>query len=589
MTFLCPALAQRNMVFTQFAAGEGLSCDQFYTNQGSSAVTATVSFFDGAGAPLTVTSNLGTAASYTFDLALGETKVIRFPATGLLKTGYVVISTPQHSSVPATQIFRYELAGSVLFEIGAPQQEAGRSFNFPAEVRLSSRTSTGIALAYPTFGNSAAAPLKAIVNLIRSDGVLQRVKVIDLEPGEYSSLYLHESGLFPGLDDFTGSVLITGLADFSAMGVRQDKNGVGSLAVSTGPVLGPFLLAGSPVNEVEPNSELLDAQVIMRDTLINGVMDKEGGVDYLRFAGKHGDMVSFVATFEGMQGTIRPAIFLQSEDETRIASSESTRLMDTDQAYLQAALPADGIYYALVYTEYGYGPYRLHARVPTNTGPPPLPPPPILKSLGPLKAMPGSAFRMVIMGRDLQQVAQTSFTPEPINSAGRGNGLPAADRPTEGGITAQIVVSEYRYLEAMVNIPAVIASGVYRVITTRAGRMSNGLDFEVLPAGGPAFSLDGVWTGKTSEGHAINFRVAGGKLTDIHFPADIYGCGTQTHDATGLQANVATTIEYGSVGGGLVATFFGTFDSDKTASGWLKMTKSGCTGVGIATWTATRP
>jgi hypothetical protein len=63
-------------------------------------------------------------------------------------------------------------------------------------------------------------------------------------------------------------------------------------------VLGPFLLASAPVNEVEPNSELFDAQVIMRDTLINGVMDKEGAVDYLRFAGKHGDMVSFVATFE---------------------------------------------------------------------------------------------------------------------------------------------------------------------------------------------------------------------------------------------------------------------------------------------------
>jgi len=593
VTFLCPALAQRNMVFTQFAAGEGLSCDQFFTNQGSLAVTVTVSFFDGAGAALTVTSNLGTAASYSFDLGLGETKVIRFPATGSLKTGYVVVSTPENSSVPATQIFRYELGGSVLFEVGAPQQEAGRSFNFPAEVKLSSGTSTGMALAYPTFGNSATAPLKAIVNLIRTDGVLEKVKVIDLEPGEYLSLYLHEPGLFPGLDNFTGSVLITGIADFSAMGLRQDKNGVGSLAVSTGPVLGPFLLASAPVNEVEPNDTRSQSQVLMGDTLVSGVISQEGGIDYFRFAGKRGDIVSFVGTSEGIQSSITAAMELHSEDRTMSAYCDWMGLMGTTEPYLQAVLPADGTYYVDVLDRRGgaSGLYRLHARVPTNTGPLPPPPAPLLKSLGPLKAMRGSTFRMVIMGTDLAGVSALTFAPPPLKSVG----LPGLDSPLADGITAEVVAGDDKSVEATVSIPAAMNFGFFEVTATAPGRTSNILEFEVLPGGGDAFNLDGDWAGKTSEGYFIKFKVAGGKLTEISFSAIVYsgplGCfGTKSYSAAGLQTPVATTIEHaGGVPGGLGAALFGTFDSPDTASGWLKMsTASGCAGVGIATWTATR-
>jgi hypothetical protein len=125
--------------------------------------------------------------------------------------------------------------------------------------------------------------------------------------------------------------------------------------------------------------------------------------------------------------------------------------------------------------------------------------------------------------------------------------------------------------------------------------MSNLLEFEVLPGGGDALNLDGDWAGKTSEGYFIRFKIAGGKLTEISFSSIVYsgplGCyGTQSYSAAGLQTPVTTTIEHaGGVPGGVGATLSGTFGSPDTASGWLKMTKSsGCAGVGIATWTATK-
>lgn len=56
------------------------------------------------------------------------------------------------------------------------------------------------------------------------------------------------------------------------------------------------------------------------------------------------------------------------------------------------------------------------------------------------------------------------------------------------------------------------------------------------------------------------------------------------HAASKLPINSLDTARYTD------STLFGTFGSNKTASGWLKITTSqGCAGTGIATWSATRP
>ena len=63
-----------------------------------------------------------------------------------------------------------------------------------------------------------------------------------------------------------------------------------------------------------------------------------------------------------------------------------------------------------------------------------------------------------------------------------------------------------------------------------------------------------------------------------------------THGSSGIQTNVGNTIEHTRDMVGVTSTLFGTFGSNKTASGWVKITTTeGCAGTGIATWTATRP
>lgn len=574
----CPAFAQRDMVFTQFAAGAGLSCDVFITNQTSSAVSGVVvSFFDRTGAPLTVTSDLGTANGYTFDLALGETKVIRFPSTAPLATGYATIQTPATSSVCATEIFRFESGGSVLFEVGVPQQNVASFFTFPAEVKQSSQVSTGVAVAYPTFGDPTATAQNIVVNLIASDGVLQESKAIEVAPGGYFSLYLEEPGLFPGLDNFTGSVCVTGSGTFSVLALRKDKNGVGGVAVNEGPVLGPFVLDSAPVNEVEPNNARTQAQVLMGDTLVSGVISTPGGLDHTSFAGKQGEIVSFLASAEGLGGIMSPAITLQKEDGTVIAFNDWARLMAGGAAFLQVVLPEDATYFVQVADRWGQGGpnalYRLHAKVPTNSGPPPPPPAPLLVNWGPQKAMQGAAFNLVLLGANLLGADGLVFTPGT-------------------GITANITGGNDGYLEAAVTIAGGTAPGVRELKVTHAGAISNALDFEVVQQI-PSPFLNGVWTGKTSEGKDVSFTITNGNLTQISFGYTIVGTAcssTGTQSSTGQLGPITNKIERVSTGGSTEYTFFGVFDSSKSASGWVKITTTqGCVGNAIATWTATRP
>ena len=568
--------SQRDMVFTQFAAGGGLSCDMFLTNQGDLVVSdVTIDFFDGTGAALTVKSDLGTANSFTFNLALGQTKILRFTGDGPLATGYAIVHTPSNSSVRATEVFRYEQGGSVLFEVGVPQQGLESVITFPVEVKRSGQVTTGIAVAFPALAAAGATEQQLVVNLIKADGTLQQSKVIKMEAGEYFSAYLHEDEFFPGLDNFTGSVCLTGTRGFSGMALRQDKNGVGSVAVSPGPVLGPFLVATTPVNEVEINDTRVQAQLLMKNTLISGTMAAGDEGDFTCFKGQQGDLVSFFATSLGLGGACWPAISLQTADGIELAMNSNSGLMPGLSSFLQAVLPETATYYVRVTNAWGEGAandfYQLHARVPTNTGPPPPQPSPALTSLGPRKAMRASTFPMVIVGANLLDASKVTIT-------------------TTNGITAQITGGDDRYVQADVAIPASAPTGVRQVTVTRDGLVSNVLNFEVIAASAQFF-VNGNWTGTTSEGEEISFTISGGNLTEIRFGAYLVGggcAGVTTQIDSGMQIPISKNVL--SFDGPFQGKVFGAFDSAKTASGWLRIGSfEDCAGTGIATWTATRP
>ena len=158
MLLATPVLAQRYTVLTQYASGDGWSSDVFLINQAAQAATGiVVSFYGNDGAPMTVETNIGTGPSFTVNLNPGGSQIIRVAATGSLRVGYIVLKEPYPGSVIATEVFRYEVGGTVVAELGVPQLGRHYHFSLPVEINTARGINTGVALANPTYDSATAA------------------------------------------------------------------------------------------------------------------------------------------------------------------------------------------------------------------------------------------------------------------------------------------------------------------------------------------------------------------------------------------------------------------------------------------------
>src|SRR5438552_3312348 len=102
------AYAQIQTVFPEFISGGGWSSDIFIDNQAATTATVNISFFAESGEPLTVESSLGTDATFSFNLAGGNTSVVRVNAGGPLLVGYVTLEFPADVSIRGSELFRYQ-------------------------------------------------------------------------------------------------------------------------------------------------------------------------------------------------------------------------------------------------------------------------------------------------------------------------------------------------------------------------------------------------------------------------------------------------------------------------------------------------
>jgi len=363
-----PAFAQLYTVLPQFASGDGWSSDLFFANQGSAAVNdIVVSFFDNSGAPLTVVCNLGTSSSFTLNLKSGTTQLMRTAGTGPLQVGYAVIRYPGSTPVLVSEVFRYGQGGSVLAELGVPQQSPFNLFTFPVEVDSSRGVYTGVALANPALDSGSAAAQTILVNLIRDDGTLQQTAQVNLGPGEHRSVYVNESLLFSGLDNFVGTISLSAPNPFGVVALRQDKQAFGATATEVGPVLGPFMVNAAAVSETEPNGSPAQAQALSGNSLIAGKIDSAGDIDYYSFTGKRGDVISAIVDTQGLNSALDSAINLEKSDGTLVMQNDQNGLALQNDSFLQAVLPEDGTYYLRVFDYFGNGgagyAYRLHFRM----------------------------------------------------------------------------------------------------------------------------------------------------------------------------------------------------------------------------------
>jgi hypothetical protein len=349
--FSIPGFAQHSTIFPQFASGGGWSSELFVSNQGLSTVNKiSVDFHDDNGLALSVNSTLGAGSTFSFDLPPGATQVIKvIPATALV-TGYVIIQSPSGSpQIRATEVYRYEQNGMVLAVLGVPQQERGDHFSFPVEINSSRGITTAVsAVNAAVFDSIGQAQETLVFDLIRNDGTIQNTAKFNLKSGQHRAGYLDESWLFPGIDNFAGSLSVSSPGGVGVLALRQDQQAYGAISTDNGPILGPFALSSTAVKEVEPNDTPAKAQLISVSSIITGIIGTHDDVDLFQFAGKAGDIVTVIASASG-SSNLDSYLEVYDRDLRLVAVNDQSGLSSgsypLNDSFVHIVLPADGTYY----------------------------------------------------------------------------------------------------------------------------------------------------------------------------------------------------------------------------------------------------
>jgi hypothetical protein len=368
-----PAFAQRYTLFPEIVSGNGWSCELYFTNQDIVAVEdIEVGFFDKTGTPVQLETNMGDLTSVMFSLAPGATQVVRIASSGDYVEGYAAVSYPSNGSpVRATEVYRFESAGTVSVEVGVPQQEYGDHFSYPVEMNSSEGVLTTVVLVNPEVYISTEQTI--ILTLISANGSVHATKKITLQPGEHFAGYLQEGSLFPGLDNFTGSLSISSPWGVGVLALRQDKQAFGAISTDGGPVMGPFALAGLSSAEQEPNDSDLEAQLVVGSAKITGTIGVADDLDSFKFMGQAGDVITVICDAQLDGSWLDSIVEVYDGSLELIAQNDQNglapELYPVNDSFIRIELPADDTYYIVVRDYYGDagGPeyyYTLHINLP---------------------------------------------------------------------------------------------------------------------------------------------------------------------------------------------------------------------------------
>ncbi len=367
----------RRTVFPQLGIGGGWSCDFFVNNQGSDAINgAKLSFFTDTGAALVVqTPDLGSQSSYSFNLAPGETKVIRASGGASTVAGYAELIGPSKSStIRATMVVRFAPGGQTSTQLGVSEQYPFSHYSFAAEVKSSAGIGTALAFVNPRLDFATTLPVDLVISLINSSGAVQGTKLFTLTAGQHTSLFLNDASLFPGLDNFVGTVSVSAPDHFGMLALRLEGGALGTLSVNEGAVVAPYLLNQQATAEVEPNDATTSAfQLPTLPAVVSGIISTANDIDYFKFTGKKGDLVRVLVELPS-GSELDSEVFLLNSASESIAWNDQNGLggpfsAETDLpqygSFLTAILPADGTYYLKLWDYWGESggstfTYRMH-------------------------------------------------------------------------------------------------------------------------------------------------------------------------------------------------------------------------------------
>ncbi len=447
-------------------------------------------------------------------------------------------------------------------DLGVQSLRPQQHFSFAAEVDSSRRINTGLALA-----NHNGVPQTVIVNVIRSDGTLYETAKVDLLPWGHRSLYLTE--LFPGLDGFAGTIGVSAPQPVGALALRQDQDAMGAVMVLPEPTLGAFLLDKAPVEESEPNGTGDLAAQVQESTVITGEVSFPGDVDYVRFTGRQGDIITAVVDTDSLNSKLRSNLTLEGSDGSVIAENSRPTMDGSGASFLQLAIPDDGIYYLRVSDTRGEGgdqfTYRLHVTIPASRLPG-------ITTVFPSNLALGSVYPLLVTINGSNLDGATSILTYP-----------------PGRILIKDLVATGSRIDAHVSLAANTPTGIYTLYVLTPFGLSNGVTLTLTNPGTRDF--DGYWQGTTAEGFEVSLTVTNGGIERYSFSYSVPGCGGALSGIIipplAIRGNMFTLSSPYTP---LSFTMTGAFSSN-SASGTLSIPLSGrgsCTTDIVTTWTAHR-
>jgi hypothetical protein len=483
--------------------------------------------YDDAGAPLAVETDSAPQTSFEFGLAAGETRVFRMKRSAGLRTGYAVLEMPaDRPSVRATLFIRWENQGRTATQLGVAQQSPFTHFSFPVEVNQTKGINTGIAVVrLPRSPGTADA--RVVVSLIRPDGSLQETAVLQMANGAHLARLLNEPELFPGLQNFVGMVSISAVDSIGVLALRLEGTALGSEAINSGPLPGPFRVAQTPVAEQEPDNSQGQAQPVSLPALISAAFDGPADADFFSFQGQAGDVfTAFSEAAPEQSSRADTVVTLFDESGGQLAQNDQNGLFASNDSFLQVVLPAGGTYYLRVHDYFqeggaDYG-YRLHLCMADQLVQPP--DEHVIHSVTPASLRQGESGAITIAGTNLTGVSQVVFVPS-------------------SGITFSSVQSTAGSVSVQVQVAVSAATGTRQLAVSGPLGTSNLLPFQVTAQSVPPPTIHTLQPASGNSGTGFQMSILGANLggaTQVTFTP---GTGIQVQNVQSSANSVSVNVQ----------------------------------------------
>jgi hypothetical protein len=339
----------RQAVFSQLAVGGGFAYDFFVANQGyGMAEDVELHFFGDNGAPLVVSIGTLSGSVAIFDLGPGQTQVFTVVRDGDITAGYAVLTSPNNSSIRATGVIRYADNGTTVTTVGVSQQFPRTSYTFGGEIDTSRGIRTGVAIANGRFPRSGVPDPTAqgfVISLINPNGTIRDSTVLNLGEGEHIARFLNENELFPGLDNFKGTVSVSAGVPFGLVALGLDQAILSSVSIDPGPMFSALDFSGGlgAAVEVEPNDSAGEAQLLALPAKIRGERTNGTGDDLFRISAQAGQVLTaFALALANSQ--LDAYLTVEEPDGTLVSQNDDSGLLGTADSFIQMVIPADGTY-----------------------------------------------------------------------------------------------------------------------------------------------------------------------------------------------------------------------------------------------------